>query len=262
MSRSGEKAVLHYVRTMNESEFEGRVAIVTGSSSGIGEETARRLSALGATVVVNSSSSVEAGTAVSDQLPGESTYIRADIADKEQANALVDRTIETYGQLDFLVNNAGWTTQVDHHDLDALTDEIFTKTFEVNVFGTWWLTRRAIPHLRESEDPNIVNITSIAGVRPVGSSIAYSMTKAALNHMTLLLAKSYGPIRVNAVAPGLVATPWTEDWEDQHAAVAAMAPVPRSATPDDCAEAVLALLRNTYASGEIFVVDGGLTQRM
>jgi len=244
------------------SEFAGRVAIVTGSSSGIGEATAHRLSALGATVVVNSSSSVEAGEAVSAALPGESCYVRADISVQDEGHALVDDTIERYGRLDILVNNAGWTTQIPHENLDELTDEIFRKTFDVNVFGTWWLTKRAIPHLRESDDASIVNITSIAGVRPVGSSMAYSMTKAALNHMTQLLAKSYGPIRVNAVAPGLVATPWTEDWDALHASIAKIAPVPRSATPDDCAEAVLALLRNKYASGEIFVVDGGSTLKM
>jgi ketoreductase RED2 len=246
---------------MSETEFANRVAIVTGSSSGIGEETARRLSALGATVVVNSATSVEAGQSISDQLPGESTYIQADISDQEQGHALIDQTIEKYGQLDFLINNAGWTTSVPHDKLDDLTDEIFKKTFDVNVFGTWWLTKRAIPHLFESDDPAIVNITSIAGVRPVGSSMAYSMTKAALNQMTQLLAKSYGPIRVNAVAPGLVATPWTADWDEMHAAVAKMAAIPRSATADDCAEAVLALLRNKYTSGEIFVVDGALTLR-
>ena len=244
------------------SEFNGRVAIVTGSSSGIGEETARRLSDLGATVVVNSSSSVEAGRAVSASLAGESTYIRADISDQNEAHALIDRTVEEYGRIDYLINNAGWTTVVPHENLDELTDEIFRKTFEVNVFGTWWLTKRAIPHLRRSDDPSIVNITSIAGVRPVGSSMAYSMSKAALNQMTVLLAKSYGPIRVNAVAPGLVATPWTQDWDARHAEVAAKAPIPRSATPDDCAEAVLALLRNKYTSGEVFVVDGGLTLKM
>ncbi len=243
-------------------EFAGRVAIVTGSSSGIGEQTARRLSALGATVVVNSSSSVDAGEAVVASLPGTAAYIRADISNQDEAHELIDSTVERFGQLDFLINNAGWTTEVPHHQLDDLTDEIFRKTFEVNVFGTWWLTKRAIPHLRNSDDPNIVNITSIAGVRPVGSSMAYSMTKAALNQMTQLLAKSYGPIRVNAVTPGLVATPWTEDWGALHAAVAATAPIPRSATPDDCAEAVLALLRNKYTTGEIFVVDGGLTQKM
>lgn len=244
------------------SEFAGKVVVVTGSSSGIGETVAHRFSSLGATVVVNSSSSVAAGEAVSAALPGESTYVRADISDQDEAHGLIDTALERYGQLDVLVNNAGWTTVVPHDDLDGLTDDIFRKTFEVNVFGTWWLTKRAIPHLREAEDGNIVNITSIAGVRPVGSSMAYSMSKAALNQMTLLLAKSYGPIRVNAVAPGLVATPWTETWDAQHAAVAKTAPVPRSATPDDCAEAVLALVRNRYVSGEIFVVDGGLTQQM
>ena len=87
------------------------------------------------------------------------------------------------------------------------------------------------------------------------------MSKAALNHMTKLLAKSYGPIRVNAVAPGLVATPWTSDWEETHKSVAAKAPIPRSATPDDCAEAVLGLIRNRYTTGEVFVVDGGITLR-
>ena len=242
-------------------EFAGRVVLVTGSSSGIGERIAQRFSELGAAVVVNSSSSVEMGRRVSAALPGDSIYAQADISDPAQCTALLDATIERYGRLDVLVNNAGWTTRVDHRDLDGLTDEIFRRTFEVNVFGTWYLTKAAIPLLRESDDGNIVTITSIAGVRPVGSSMAYAMSKAALNHMTVLLAKSYGPIRVNAVAPGLVATPWTEDWTDLHAGLAAVNPVPRSATPDDCAEAALALVRNRYVSGEVFVVDGGFTQR-
>ena len=242
------------------SELSGKVAIVTGSSSGIGERVAQRLSELGAKVVVNSSSSIEAGEAVAAALPGESLYVRSDISDKTQCLDLLDRTVERFGQLDLLVNNAGWTTLVPHHDLDALTDEIFLKTFEVNVFGTWYLTKAAMPLLRQSSDGHVINITSVAGVRPVGSSIAYSMSKAALNQMTRLLAKSHGPVRVNAVAPGLVATPWTEDWDAQHKGVAAITPLHRSATPDDCAEAVLALVRNTYVTGEIFVVDGGLTQ--
>ena len=96
----------------------------------------------------------------------------------------------------------------------------------------------------------------------MGSSIAYSMSKAALNHMTLLLAKSCAPVRVNAVAPGLVETPWTADWQDQHAGVKALAPLGRSATPDDCLEATLALLRTRYATGQIVVVDGGLTLKI
>jgi len=237
--------------------LDGKVAIVTGSSSGIGEATAHRLAALGANVVVNSSSSVEAGTAVADALPTESLYVQADISDQSQGHALLAQTIDRFGRLDILVNNAGWTTRVPHGDLEALTDEIFRKTFEVNVFGTWWLTKAAMPHLRQSPDGNVVMVTSIAGNRPIGSSIAYAMSKAALNHLTLLLAKSCGPVRVNAVAPGLVATPWTSAWQDQHAAVAATTPLHRSATPEDCAEAVIGLIRNSYVTGNVVVVDGG-----
>ncbi len=235
----------------------GRVAIVTGSSSGIGEATVRRLAALGANVVVNSSSSVKAGVAVSESLPTESLYVQADISDQDQGRELLTRTIDRFGRLDILVNNAGWTTRVPHADLEALTDEIFRKTFEVNVFGTWWLTKAAMPYLRDSDDANVVMITSIAGLRPIGSSIAYAMSKAALNHLTPLLAKACGPVRVNAVAPGLVATPWTSQWDDQHAAVEATAPLHRSATPDDCAEAVIGLIRNSYITGHVVVVDGG-----
>jgi len=240
-------------------ELAGKVAIVTGSSSGIGEEIARRLSDLGATVVVNSANSVDAGQQVANSLTTESLYVQADISDQSAGQKLIDTTISKFGQLDILINNAGWTTLVAHHDLDSLTDEIFEKTFDVNVFGTWWLTKAAMPHLKKSTDGNIVNITSIAGVRPVGSSIAYAMTKAALNHMTVLLAKSCGPVRVNAVAPGLVETPWTRDWQAQHDNVSRVAPLKRSATPQDCGEATLALIRNKYATGQIFVVDGGLT---
>ena len=242
------------------AEFSGMVAIVTGSSSGIGESIAKRLSDLGASVVVNSANSVEAGQKVSNDLKNESIYVQADISDKDQCQKLIDETIKRFGKLDLLVNNAGWTTLVPHGNLDGLTDEIFMKTFEVNVYGTWWLTKAALPALRESSDGHVVTITSVAGVRPMGSSIAYSMSKAALNHMTKLMAKSHGPVRFNAVAPGLVETPWTKDWQTQHAGVAMINPIKRSATPDDCAEATLGLVRNKYVTGQIFVVDGGLTQ--
>jgi ketoreductase RED2 len=241
------------------AEFTGKVALVTGSSSGIGEAIARRLGELGATVVVNSASSVEAGTKVATSIGNGATYVQGDISKKEDCERLIEGTLDRLGRLDILVNNAGWTTPVAHHDLDALTDEIFMKTFEVNVYGTWWLSKMAVPHLKKSEDGNIVNVTSIAGVRQVGSSMAYSMTKAALTQMTKLMAKSCWPVRVNAVAPGLIATPWTSDWGAQHQAVGSMAPLKRSGTPDDCAEATLGLLRSRYATGQIFVVDGGLT---
>jgi ketoreductase RED2 len=241
-------------------ELDGRVALVTGSSSGIGEATARRLAGLGANVVVNSSSSVEAGEGVAASLPSKSVYIQGDIANAASRENLLAATIEQFGRLDILVNNAGWTTVVPHDDIDALTDEIFRKTFEVNVFGTWGLTKSALPHLRQSPDGNVIFVTSEAGVRPTGSSMAYSMTKTALNKMAQLLAKSYGPIRFNAVAPGLVTTPWTSDWDDVRTQVTAITPLHRLATPDDIAEGVLAFVRNSYVTGSILVVDGGLSQ--
>ncbi len=241
------------------SALDGQVAIVTGSTSGIGEAVARHVAEAGAHVVVNSSSSVEAGRALADELPTDSIYVQADISDEEQDLALVSAAVERFGRLDILVNNAGWTTRVAHDDLDALTNDILRRTIEVNVFGTWWLTRAAMPHLRESPAGSVVNITSIAGLRPIGSSTAYGMSKAALNHLTLDLAKHCGPVRVNAVAPGLVMTPWTEDWPDMHEQVAAAVPTGRSATPDDCAQAVMSCLTNTYMTGSIVVVDGGMT---
>lgn len=247
-------------------EFSGSVVLVTGSSSGIGERVAERFAELGATVVINSSSSVQAGQAIAARLTEQhgvtATYLQADISDAAQGRRLVADTVELHGRLDVLVNNAGWTTRVDHRDLDGLTDEIFRRTFDVNVWGTWAVTKAAIEHLRESPDGNVVTISSVAAMRPMGSSIAYGMAKAALNQMSSYLAKSHGPVRFNTVAPGLVETPWTADWGDLHTGVAAITPLHRSATPDDIAEAVLALVRNRYTTGEVFVVDGGLTTLM
>jgi ketoreductase RED2 len=240
-------------------EFAGRVAVVTGSTSGIGEAIARRLAGLGATVVVNSARSVEAGQRLAEALGAGATYVQADIGEPAACRRLVDETVARHGRLDILVNNAGWTRPVDHADLDALDDETFERTFRVNVTGTWTLTRAAMKHLKASDAGQVLNVTSVAGLRPVGSSVAYAMSKAALNHMTHLLAKACAPVRVNAIAPGLVATPWTRDWQAQHETVRTTAPLRRSATPEDCAEAALGLLRSRYVTGAILVVDGGLT---
>ncbi|MGA0237019.1 MAG: SDR family NAD(P)-dependent oxidoreductase [Acidimicrobiales bacterium] len=239
-------------------ELHGKVALVTGSSSGIGEAAARMLAAAGAHVMVNSSSSVEAGTAIAKELPTESDYLRGDISDEAQCEALVAGTIDRFGKLDILVNNAGWTTRLDHADLSLMTNDILFKTIEVNVYGTWWMSKAAMPHLKAQEG-TIVNVTSIAGLRPLGSSLAYGMAKAALNSLTEDMAKFQKPVRVNAVAPGLVATPWTSDWDDLHAGIAAMVPCGRSATPEDCAQAVMTCITNTYMNGTILKVDGGTT---
>ena len=240
-------------------EFSGRVALVTGSTSGIGEATAKRLVALGAKVMLNSSTSISEGERIASELEGAS-YRQADISSEDECKESVDATIETFGRLDILVNNAGFTSVIPHADLDGVTEEVFRRIIDVNIFGTWYLSRAAVPELKKSGNGSIVNISSIAGLRPVGSSIPYSISKAGVNQMTQLMANVLGPeIRVNAVAPGLVETPWTESWDTLHAAVAARSPMRRSATAEDCAEAVIGILRNTYQTGDIVVVDGGLT---
>jgi ketoreductase RED2 len=239
--------------------FEGKVVLVTGSSSGIGEATARAFDAEGASVVVNSSSSVEAGEKVAASL-ARGAYIRADVSDAEASGRLIEQAVDRFGRLDVLVNNAGVTKMIPHDDLDAVTDDIFRWIFEVNVLGAFRLTKLALPHLKAHGDGAVVNVTSIAGLRPTGSSVPYAVSKAALNHLTTLLAKVTGPeVRVNAVAPGLVRTPWTEDWEPLHQAVGSMAPLRRSGEPTDVAPIVVDVAASRYMTGQVVAVDGGMT---
>lgn len=237
-------------------EFAGKAVLVTGASSGIGERIAERFAALGAEVAVNSSKSSEAGTALAERIGG--IYCQADIADDEAVRSMIDKIIDSFGHLDVVVNNAGLTQVIPHDDLDSVTDELWERILSVNVLGAWHVSRAAVPHLRMADNPSIINVTSIAGVRPIGSSIPYAVSKAGLNHMTRLLAKALGPaIRVNAVAPGLVDTPWTADWDDVRAFVTNNVPMRRPAVPDDIAEACLYLARSNLVTGDLLVVDGG-----
>jgi len=242
-------------------QIEGKRALVTGASSGIGEAIARALAAEGARVAVNSSKSVEQGEAVARSLPG-GVYVQGDVSDPEQARALVEKTVEALGGLDVLVNNAGTTVRIDHGDFDSVTPEVWRRILDTNVLGTWLVTQAAIPHLRASGDACIVNMGSVAGLRPAGSSIPYAASKAAVHHLTLLLANVLGPqVRVNAIAPGLIDTPWTADWNDLRAGVQAMAPLQRSGVPDDVASICLGLLKSGYVTGQVVAVDGGIALR-
>jgi ketoreductase RED2 len=239
-------------------ELEGNVVLVTGSSSGIGEAVARRFAERGATVVCNSRSSVEAGERVAASLPGAS-YVQADVSDEEDVSRLVATVLDRHGRLDVLVNNAGTTEVIAHHDLGRATLEVWRRIFETNVFGTWAVTVAAMDALRAAKG-SVVNVSSVAGLRPTGSSIPYAASKAALNHLTMLVAKVVGPdVRVNAVAPGLVDTPWTEDWDELRKLVAALAPLKRSGQPDDIAEVVVSVATASYLTGQVIAVDGGLT---
>jgi ketoreductase RED2 len=245
----------------DDRPLAGQVALVTGSSSGIGAATARALAGLGATVVVNSARSVAAGEALAAELPGAS-YLQADVADEAEARRLVAETVERHGRLDVLVNNAGTTRVIPHQDLEAASPAVWREILEVNVLGTWQVTVAAVPHLRASGQGQVVNVSSIAGERPSGSSIPYACSKAAVSHMTRLLASALGPaIRVNAVAPGMVETPWTASWEAVRTHVERTAPLARTGRPEDVAAAICGLVLSPYVTGEVLLVDGGLHLR-
>ncbi|MEW2587026.1 SDR family NAD(P)-dependent oxidoreductase [Streptomyces virginiae] len=233
------------------------VALVTGSSSGIGAAVARRLSEEGMAVVVNAARSADAGRRLADSLP-DARFVQADISDEEQVRRLLDEVAGEYGALDLLVNNAGVTRGIPHKDLEAATGEVWRTILGVNVVGTWQTTVAAMPLLRASGAGHVVNISSVAGVRPAGSSIPYAVSKAAVNHMTRLLAAAVGPeVRVNAIAPGLVDTPWTETFTEIRERVREAVPLRRTGTPEDIAELVMGLHRAAYTTGEVVLADGG-----
>jgi len=238
-----------------------RVALVTGSSSGIGAAVARRLAAAGMRVVVNSARSASAGRDLAASLPG-GCYVQADVSDEDQARDLVAAAVAACGRLDVLVNNAATTRVIPHADLAAASPQVWREIFDVNVIGTWQVSVAAMEHLRAGGSGCIVNVSSLSAVKVSGSSIPYAVSKAAVNHLTRLLAAVVGPeVRVNAVAPGLIDTPWTADFADLRERIPAMAPARRIGTPEDVAEAVLGLVNATYVTGEVLLVDGGVHLR-
>jgi len=235
--------------------------LVTGSTSGIGAAIARRLSHAGHAVVLHSRSSAKTGHAMAAELP-QAVYVQADLALEADRVRLVREAIAAWGQLDVLVNNAGISKVIPHDDLAAATSAVWHELHEVNVVAPFHLVALAESALREAARCRragcVVNISSHAGVRPKGASIPYAVSKAALNHLTRLLALSLSPdIRVNAVAPGLVDTPLTADWTAAQALWRERAPMRRAASPDDIAHAVLMLVASDYLTGEVLLSDGG-----
>jgi ketoreductase RED2 len=239
--------------------FDGRIALVTGSTSGIGRGIADHLSRQGAIVVLNSRSAapdpVRLSGASSDAL-----HIPGDVADEADVLRMVASVEEAHGGLDILINNAGTTKFVDFDDLDGIEVADWRRILDVNVIGAWNTVKAAAPLLRRSDLGAVVNVSSMAGIRVTGSCLPYSVSKAALNQLTRTLAKALGPdIRVNAVAPGFIDTPWTADYGDRREEVIDLTPLNRVGTADDVAEAVAMLIASSYVTGEIVTVDGGLS---
>jgi NAD(P)-dependent dehydrogenase (short-subunit alcohol dehydrogenase family) len=240
-----------------------RVALVTGSTSGIGAAIARRLAADGFTVVLHSRASAGTGRAMAAELP-DAAYVQADLAIDAERGRLIAAAVAHRGRLDVLVNNAAISWRIPHEDLAAATPEVWEQMMNVNVIAPWRLITAAEPALRRSAADNgrpaaILNVTSHAGVRPKGGAIPYAASKAALNHVTKLLAIALAPaIRVNAVAPGLVDTPMTAGWEAAQTLWRERAPMRRTALPEEIADVAAMLIASDYVTGEVVLADGGL----
>jgi 3-oxoacyl-[acyl-carrier protein] reductase len=243
---------------------EGKVALVTGSATGIGRAVALRFARQGIAVAVNySRSEKEARETLVDvrELGVPAILCRCNVADEAGVRAMVEQCRRELGGLDILVNNAAMTRFIEHSNLAALTEEVWDQILGVNLKGAYFCCRAAIPAMQERGGGAIVNVTSVAGVLGHGSSIAYAASKAALNAMTKSLARAFAPaIRVNAVAPGPVLTRWLADHMDQVEQQLTLTPMKRAATPDDVADVVAFLATgSSLITGQIVVLDGGRT---
>jgi 3-oxoacyl-[acyl-carrier protein] reductase len=240
------------------------VAIVTGASSGIGAASALELARRGWSVVVNYVRSEAEAQKVAAACP-DAIAVPADVSDDAECRKLVAAALDKWGRIDALVNNAGTTKFVDHANLDGLTADDFLRIYRTNVVGAFQMTRACAPALKTARGA-IVNVSSVASQLGIGSSLAYAASKAALNTMTYSLARSLGPeIRVNAVCPGYVDTPWHHnahgtDRANQIAAhYASMVPLKDYARPEDVAEVIVWLIEGArHVTGEAIFVDGGL----
>ncbi len=239
-----------------------KTALITGAGTGIGRSIALRLAAAGADIAINYSRSEKEAlqTQKAVQESGvRSLVYKADVADDGQVRAMVGETIEKLGRLDILVNNAGVTYFVEHADLEGLKGEYWDRIMGVNVKGMFFCCRAAAEELKKRKGC-IINITSIAGLTGLGSSIAYAASKAAAISLTKSVARVMAPeVRVNSIAPGVVLTRWVEGQEDHVQRLAEGSPMGRVATAEDISEVAYALITQAgFVTGQSIVVDGGM----
>ena len=255
---------------MAMDDYAGRIVLVTGASTGLGRAIAVGAARRGArAVIVNyARSEVEAQeTARLVSAEGaEAVTVQADVASDDDCARLA-QAAAPYGRIDALFNNAGMTKFAPNHaDLDALTGEDFLRLYDVNVVGAWRMVKAARALLEAGETTGaVVNTSSIAGVTGIGSSVAYAASKGALTTMTLSLARALAPkIRVNAVCPGFIDTPWfggmgEERREKLRQGVIASTPLKAASTAEDIADATLFLgsPQSRHVTGETLLVDAG-----
>jgi 3-oxoacyl-[acyl-carrier protein] reductase len=239
----------------------GRLAVVTGGSNGIGAAAVRKLAEAGADVIIGYHASEGRAKELQAALPkGNHGLARLTLEEPASFVALADSIKASRGKLDILVNSAGFTRAIPHHDLDTLTDELFEQILIANVRGPYSAIRALRPLLRAAGDAVVINVSSISGFTGSGSNVAYCASKAALDNMALSLGRALGPeIRMLSVSPGAVATDFVPGRDRAQLEAAAKAtPLKRVVEPEDVADAILAcatLLK--VATGTTIVVDGG-----
>ncbi len=244
------------------------VAVITGGGTGVGRETSLRLAALGYRIVLNySRSQAEAEQTVQDiqALGSDARCLQADVASDADCRRLIDTAITEFGQLDVLVNCAGTTRFIPFCRMEDVTAEIWERLFRVNVTGAFQCARAASAHLRKSANGQIINISSVAAQLGQGSSIPYCCTKAALDNLTVSLARTLAPeIRVNGIAPGFIAGRWTaqglgENYEQVCEAYRSSLPLGKVCQPGDIADAIVSLITGSQLiTGQTLTVDGGM----
>jgi 3-oxoacyl-[acyl-carrier protein] reductase len=252
---------------------DGLCVIVTGSASGLGAATAAILAKGGARIVVNYSSSQKEAEQTADlcrSAGGEVIIVQGDVSRDEDCRKIV-AAAASWGRLDALINNAGTTKHMPHENLDGLSAEDFQRLFGVNTIGPFQMVRAARPLLEAAAKErgrasSVVNVSSVAGISGIGSSVAYAASKGALNTITLSLARALAPlIRVNAVCPGYIDTPWftkgrgVEGAAKVRDAVVAKVPLKRASSAEDVADVVcfLATPQSSNMTGEVIRIDAG-----
>jgi 3-oxoacyl-[acyl-carrier protein] reductase len=239
----------------------GRLAVVTGGSNGIGAASVKRLAAAGADVIIGYHSREERAQELLRSLPpGQHEVTRLVLEDPTSFKALAAHIDGRGGKLDILVNSAGFTRAISHHDLDALTDELFEQILIANVRGPYSAIRALRPQLRASGEAVVINVSSISGFTASGSNVAYCASKAALDNISMSLGRALGPeIRVLSVSPGAVATDFVPGRDRASLEDGAKStPLKRVIEPDDVAAAILACVTVLKVStGTTIVVDGG-----
>ncbi|MFL2718277.1 MAG: SDR family NAD(P)-dependent oxidoreductase [Gammaproteobacteria bacterium] len=244
------------------------VAIVTGGSRGVGAATAKMLSKNGWNVIITCSSSIEEAEKVAKECSNETAQVialQADVSNDLDCKATINKAIEKWNRIDALINNAGTTKFVwDHSDLNSLDAEDFQHIYAVNVVGPFQMVKASKEHLLKSANPCVVNVSSIGGIKGIGSSLAYASSKGALNSMTLSMARNLGPIRVNAVCPGFIEGEWLkkgmghEMYEAVKLRVQTTTPLKKTCTPESVAEVIVNLIETSeLMTGQLVTVDGG-----